>query len=100
MRPVTPALLHLLGQVSRARPALQFALAARDPRKEQEARLAEFVRRNADTEYGRKHWLAEARTPAEFVRRVPLMTAADLDPYVRRLMAGERNLLAAEAPIY
>lgn len=95
-----PALLHLLGQIQRSRPALEFSLAARDPRKAQAAKLAELVSRNVATEYGQLHGLAEARTPAEFARRLPIMTPADLEPYARRLMHGERNLLAAEAPIY
>ena len=55
---------------------------------------------NADTEYGRLHGYATIRTPAEFAARVPLVTYADLEPYVRRLMAGERGLITAEAPIF
>lgn len=97
---MNPALLHFMGQLTRARPALQFALAARDPRKAQRAWLERFVAQNRGTEYGRLHGLGEARTPEEFARRMPVMTPADLEPYARRLMSGERNLLSAEAPIY
>ena len=97
---MNPALLHFLGQLTRARPALGFALAARDPRKAQTAWLEKFVAQNRGTEYGKAHGLGEVRTPQDFARRMPIMTPADLEPYARRLMNGERNLLSAEAPVY
>jgi hypothetical protein len=95
-----PAILHTLGQASRVRPALSFALAAADARRAQTAKLGEILARNADTEVGRLHGFADVRTPEDYARRVPLMTPADLEPWVRRSMAGERNLLTREAPIY
>jgi hypothetical protein len=100
MRSVKPPLLHLVAQASRARTALAFARAARDPMEAQEARLAELMEANADTEYGRAHGFAEIATPAAFARRVPLTTAADLEPWVQRLMAGERRLLTEDDPVY
>lgn len=100
MSAALPALLHVAGHLSRIGPARRFARAVQDPRRAQEAWLADFVRRNAGTEYGRAHGLAQATGPDEFRRRFPLMTPGDLEPWVRRLMQGERDLLTAEAPVY
>ncbi len=100
MRALGPALLHLVGQATRARTAAAFAHATRDPGAAQEQRLRELMQRNADTEYGRAHGFAEITTPAAYARRVPLMTPADLEPWVARLQAGERKLLTADEPVY
>lgn len=99
-RSFTPPLLHLLGQASRARAAAAFARAARRPGETQAARLLELMRRNADTEYGRAHGFADVTSPAAYARQVPLLTAAELDPFVKRLMAGERRLLTVDDPVY
>jgi GH3 auxin-responsive promoter len=95
-----PALLHLLGQASRARYALEFGKAVDDPRAAQEAKLRELLQRNAGTDYGRLHGLAPNLTPREYSERIPFMTPASLEPWTNRLMSGERNLVSADAPIY
>lgn len=95
-----PWVLHQLGQLQRRGAAKAFDRAAADPVRAQEAYLLALLAANADTEYGRKFGFRGIRTPAEFAARVPLVTYADLEPYVQRLMAGERNLLTAEAPIF
>ena len=56
--------------------------------------------RNAATEIGRRYGFADITSPAEYARRVPLSTAADVEPAVARLMRGERNILTAEAPLF
>lgn len=93
-------LLHRLGQLQRGKAARAFDAVAQDPRKAQDAYLMALIRANQDTEYGKLHGFATIRTPAEFRARVPLVTYKDVEPYVQRLMAGERNLLTAEAPIF
>lgn len=95
-----PWVLHRLGQLQRRAAARAFDRAAADPAAAQAAYLRALLAANADTEYGRKYGFAAIRTPAEFAARVPLVTYADLAPYVQRLMAGERGLLTAEAPIF
>ncbi len=99
-----PRLLHLLGQISRARSAFEFARASRRPGETQRARLRAILRPNADTEYGRAHGFGDIRDPATFARRVPIMRPADLQPWVERLQRGERGqgergLLTGEAPL-
>jgi hypothetical protein len=91
--------LHLLGQSQRRRTAGEFNRAALDPRAAQHAKLSEILRRNQGTEYGVAHGFAKISSPEEFAQ-VPLMTSADLVPLVDRLMAGERNLITADPPIF
>lgn len=100
MAALKPALLHALGQAQRAGPAAAFALAAMNPQRAQRQKLEEILSRHAGTEYGRAHGFGSIRTPEEYAQRVPIMTPADLAPYVERQMSGERNVLTAEAPVY
>ena len=100
MSSLEPRLLHFLGGLTRIGPARSsFEKAARDPQAAQEAKLKQIAARNAGTEYGKKFGLA-GFNPRDFSTRLPLMTPADLEPWVRREMAGERNLLTADAPVY
>ncbi|MBX7098323.1 MAG: GH3 auxin-responsive promoter family protein [Myxococcaceae bacterium] len=100
MAPPRLVLLHALGQLARARAAFELELAGRDVKRAQEAKLRALLSAHRDTEYGRAHGFAKLRTPQDYSAAVPLLTPEGLAPYVDRLMAGERNLLSAEAPIY
>lgn len=95
-----PWILHRLGQLQRRAAARAFARSAAEPARAQGTYLLALLAANQDTEYGRKYGFATIRTPEEFAARVPLVTYDDLRPYVERLMAGERGLLTAEAPIF
>lgn len=97
---VHPALIHLLGQATRVTPAARFARAASDCAGTQEAYLRDLVARNADTEYGRRYGFGGIRTAADFAQRVPIASPDDFQPWVNRLMAGERRLLTVEDPIF
>jgi hypothetical protein len=89
-----------VGQLQRGNAARAFDAATQDPQKSQDAYLMALITANRDTEYGKRFGFATIRSPAEFRARVPLVTYQDVEPYVQRLMAGERNLLTAEAPIF
>jgi hypothetical protein len=95
-----PTLLHALGQATRVVPLLRFARAAEHPAEAQLAKLLELLGRNANTEYGRAHDFASIRSAADFARRVPIVTPTELQPFVDRMMRGERHVLTADAPVY
>lgn len=95
-----PSALHLLGQATRLAPMLRFAHAAERPLETQRAKLAALLARNADTEYGRRFGFASITSQAEYARRVPIVTPDDVQPYVDRMMRGERHLLTADPPVY
>jgi hypothetical protein len=90
-------LQHLLtAQQWAHRRAFEAATAA--PAEAQARVLARLLRANADTAFGREHGFATTETPADFARRVPIRDYEALRPYVRRIVAGERAVLTAEAP--
>ena len=53
-----------LGSGARATQSFRRALSA--PRRAQEARLRSLLRRNAGSDYGRRHGFAEIRSPREY----------------------------------
>lgn len=94
------ALLHALAQLQRAPAAASFGLAVHDPERAQRRRLRELLARNADTRFGRAHGLEAGLTPEQYAQRVPLMTAAELAPWVQSEMNGEERVLTTERPVY
>ncbi|MBY0550858.1 MAG: GH3 auxin-responsive promoter family protein [Candidatus Obscuribacterales bacterium] len=69
-----------------------------DPRTAQERKLKEILSRNADTTYGREHSFATITDAKEFRQKVPINQYEDLQPYIERMLNGERNVLTAQEP--
>ena len=63
----------------------------------QERLLLGYVRRNADTVFGRAHGFGRVRSIGDYQQRVPLMRYEDYEPHVRRVARGEPCVLTAEA---
>jgi len=59
----------------------------------QERILQSKLRRNADSDYGRRHHFAEIRSYADFIRNVPIQTYEDIRPYIDRVKAGDVQAL-------
>lgn len=70
-----------------------------DPIKAQRAFLLRLVRRNAGTAFGRAHDFSRISTEADFRRRVPVRVYEDFRPLIKRIIAGESNILTAEKPL-
>ena len=62
--------------------------------------LLELLRENKDTEYGKKYGFADIHTIEEFKERVPFIEYDDVQPYIHRMMAGEKDVLVAKEPRY
>jgi hypothetical protein len=75
----------------------RFAAALRDPAAAQRSILRRTLRAGADTAYGRAHGFASIRNEREFAERVPLATFDEMEPWVRRVAAGEPNVLTRDA---
>lgn len=73
-----------------------YRLALRDPRRIQEAHLRALLERNAASAFGRLHGFAEIRDIADYQRRVPLQSWADVQPWVDRIAGGETGVLTSE----
>jgi len=95
-----PALLHVAAQLQRVPAAASFGIAVHDPERAQRRRLSELLARGSDTRFGRAHGLEPGLTPEQYAQRVPLMSAAELAPWVTSEMNGETGVLTVEKPIY
>lgn len=55
---------------------------------------------NAASAYGRRYGFSDIRSVEDYQRRVPLSCHEDYEPYVERLLAGERAQLTCAEPVY
>ncbi len=62
--------------------------------------LANILRENADTEYGKKHKFSKVDTLADFRNAVPINTYNDLERYIERHLKGEADVLMPGTPCY
>ncbi|HVK84830.1 MAG TPA: GH3 auxin-responsive promoter family protein [Kofleriaceae bacterium] len=72
-----------------------FIASLRDARATQARLLTRYLELNRDTVFGREHGFAELRTLDDYRRAVPIRTFAELQPYIDRVVAGERGVLTA-----
>ncbi len=79
--------------------ARRFDEATKDPRSTQTELLLGVVRKNADTEYGRRHGFAAINSIADFQKQVPVITYADIERDMERVVGGEKNIFTAEDPV-
>lgn len=75
-----------------------FQAATRRPEVAQARLLRTLLHDSTSTAFGRQHGFADIETPAEYARRVPIRDYEAFRPWVTRIMAGERDVLTAEAP--
>lgn len=77
-----------------------FERSTRDPVKTQEKVLFEYLRRNKDTEYGRKYGFAAIRSVKDYQRLVPLIDYEAIRPLVMRMAKGEQKILTRDRPTF
>lgn len=90
--PVIRALGRLLFSKSQAR----FEAALADPRGTQTRHLLEILHRHRETAFGRAHGFAEIRDWEGFRQRVPIRGYDQLEPYLQRMVQGERDVLVSD----
>jgi hypothetical protein len=73
--------------------------ARRAPSDSQARALRQIVEANRGTEFGRAHAFAEIGGIDDYLRRVPLRSYAELEPYLQRQQRGETAVVVAEPPI-
>ena len=76
------------------------AAAARNPMRKQHALLAQVIRRNRATTFGRKHGFDRIDTYARFVEQVPVSEYEALRPYVEEEIERGEQALTAESPMH
>ena len=65
----------------------------------QEDWLRDCLRRNRDTDYGKRYRFDTIRSIENFRERVPIVSYEDVEPYVRKMLKGEADVLFAGRPI-
>ena len=81
------------------RSARRFDEATKDPLRTQNELLLDTVRKNAATEYGRRYGFSSIKSIADYQKQVPLITYADVERDMQRVVAGEKNVFTAEDPV-
>ncbi|UCF94595.1 MAG: GH3 auxin-responsive promoter family protein [Desulfobacterales bacterium] len=81
------------------KPAGRFEQATRDPVRVQTDRILSTVRKNAETEYGRRYGFAKIRTIEDYQKQVPIITYEEIKADMQRVVAGEKNIFTAEDPV-
>jgi hypothetical protein len=63
------------------------------PQEVQSALLSQFINANRHTEWGRIHDFKHIYNTHQFAQNVPIQDYESLNPYINRMMHGERNVL-------
>jgi hypothetical protein len=58
--------------------------------------LQEMLAKSAATAFGREHGFSSIRTTSDYQKDVPVRDFTELEPYIQRAAAGERNVLTAD----
>ncbi|MCP4398949.1 MAG: GH3 auxin-responsive promoter family protein, partial [bacterium] len=93
---VFPAILQNLFAFSQFPQSQRFLRSFPRARDVQENILRAYLRRNAETVFGREHGFKEIRDIAAYRKQVPIRSYQDFLPYIRQVQQGRQNVLTAE----
>lgn len=82
-----------------ARSAKRFEAATREPGRVQREKLLSLVRKNADTEYGRRYKFSEIDSIEAYQKRVPVVSYDDIREDMDRVVDGARSVFTVEDPV-
>ena len=71
----------------------------KDVVKAQNETLLARIEENKGTEYGRRFQFSEIKSREDFVKKHPLTRYSHYEPYIERMMKGEKNVLTADQPV-
>lgn len=77
----------------------EFEALSRDAGRVQKETLKKILEENGETEYLMKWGLNGKTDPISFKSCVPLVTHADLEPYIQRIAHGENSSILTGKPI-
>lgn len=79
----------------------QFHQMLDDYKKVQEAKLKEYLKKNADTEFGKKHDFKNIQSYQEYAKAVPIIEDfSDIEPYIENMKEGKENVLFSGKPLF
>lgn len=62
--------------------------------------MLDMLKKNADTEYGKRYCFNEITTIEEYQKKVPFSIYDDYAPYIERMIDGEENLLTSDPIVH
>ena len=71
----------------------------KNPHSTQKKFLMNVLKKNADTEFGRKYNFRSIKTEDDFKKNVPISNYSDLKPYIDKITGGMNNVLTTDIPI-
>ncbi|WP_020471609.1 GH3 auxin-responsive promoter family protein [Zavarzinella formosa] len=77
----------------------RFEQACAHPEMIQRELLLRTLNYHRDTTFGRDHGFAGIKNVADYRRQLPVRRYEDLEPYIRRVMAGDTNALLADSKV-
>jgi hypothetical protein len=92
--------LRFLARLLFSKTTRELKAATQHVRAAQTAVLRAIVNENASTVFGRAHGFASISTPDAFRAAVPITMWDALEPFVDRMIGGEKGVLVAEDPIF
>ena len=95
MSVVASVLIRMLGR----RAASRFEASTKNPRAAQQDKLLQMMRRNKDTDYGRRYGFGSIRSLDDYRRQVPPVSYDDIDGEIKKILAGKEKVLTAEKPL-
>jgi len=75
---------------------VEFKKSIENPEEAQLKVLQSIINSNKDCEIGKKFSFRKINSAYDFQQLVPLMNYDDYEPFIRRIMAGEKNILCSE----
>lgn len=88
--------IRAMGRLLYSKTQRRFEEAVADPAAVQLSRLQEILQRNRNTDFGREHYFDTIRSFDSYRQRVPIRTYDQLEPYIDRMVAGQRDVLVAD----
>ncbi len=80
--------------------SLTYKKALESPRKTQEKILADFLRSNRDTHYGKQYGYSGIKNVEDFQKRVPVVNYDDLEPWIERIKKGQQKVLTSDPVLF
>jgi hypothetical protein len=90
------ALAWRLWELQTRRPATRFRKALGHPEAAQQDVLSSILKNLRGTAYAKAHGFKGDETVSEYRKRMPIMTAADLEGWTARILKGEGSILTSE----
>lgn len=94
------SLIGPLAQFLRRKYVNRFETASAFPREAQRDKLMEILQANGGTAYGKAYGFDQIGSVADYQARVPIVRADALRPWLDRMLAGEKNILTYQDPLY